>query len=101
MYYEKIVLVCNMGMSTSALMKKMRDYAASVGYECTVDAYGVSEVAKHADADCILVGPQIAYQLNRVKEQVPTVPVTAVDTRAYGMLDGAKVIKQAQALMGE
>ncbi len=98
---KKIDLVCNMGMSTSALMKKMRDHAASIGYECTIDAYGVAEVAKHADADCILVGPQIAYQLNKIKEQVPTVPVAAVDTRAYGMLDGEKVIKQAQTLMGE
>ena len=98
---KKIVLVCNMGMSTSALMKKMRDYAAKVGYECTVDAYGVAEVAQHADADCILVGPQISYQLKRIKEQVPTVPVEAVDTRAYGMLDGEKVFKQAQKMMGE
>ena len=98
---KKIVLVCNMGMSTGALMKKMRDYAASIGYECTVDAYGVAEVAKHADADCILVGPQIAYQLNNIKNQVPGVPVEAVITQAYGMLDGARVIKQAQALMGE
>ena len=98
---KKIVLVCNAGMSTSALMKKMRDYAASVGYECTVDAYGVAEVAKHADADCILVGPQIAYQLKRIKELVPNVPVEAVEPRFYGMLDGEKVIKQAQKLMGE
>lgn len=98
---KKIVLVCNMGMSTSALMKKMREYAASVGYECTVDAYGVAEVAQHADADCILVGPQIAYQLNNIKKQLPNVPAEAVITQAYGMLDGARVIKQAQALMGE
>ena len=98
---KKIVLVCNAGMSTSALMKKMRDYAAKVGFECTVDAYGVAEVAKHADADCILVGPQIAYQLKRIKELVPNVPVEAVEPRFYGMLDGEKVIKQAQKLMGE
>lgn len=98
---KKIVLICNMGMSTAALMKKMRDYAAKVGYECTVDAYGVAEVAQHTDADCILLGPQIAYQLRMVREQVPSVPVAAVDTRAYGMLDGEKVIKQAQSLMGE
>lgn len=99
---KKIILVCNMGMSTSALMKKMRDHAASIGYECTVDAYGVADVKTHAaDADCVLVGPQIAYQLNRVKEQLPGIPVEAINTQAYGMMDGAKVIRQAQALMGE
>lgn len=71
----------------------MRDYAVSVGYECTVDAYGVSEVVKHADADCVLLGPQIAYQLNKIKAQLPNMPVAAMETRAHGMLDGTKVIK--------
>lgn len=28
-------------------------------------------VAKHADADCVLVGPQIAYQRNKIMAQLP------------------------------
>lgn len=98
---KKIVLLCNMGMSTSALMTKMRKYAESIGFECSINAYPVSEaVKKAADADCILLGPQIAFQLNTVKAKLPNVPAAAIDMRAYGMQDSAAVIAQAKKLMG-
>lgn len=98
---KNIVLLCNMGLSTSALMKKMRDYAQQAGFECTVNAYPVSEAPKvGVDADCILLGPQISYQLNAVKKTLPDKPIASIDMQAYGMLDGKKVIDQAKALMG-
>ena len=99
---KKIVLLCNMGLSTSALMKKMRDYAKSVDYECEVNAYPVAEAAEVGkEADCILLGPQISYQLDAVKKLLPDKPVEGIDMRAYGMMDGAKVIAQAKKMMGE
>lgn len=98
---KKIILLCNMGLSTSALMKKMRDYAATNGFDCTIDAYPVSEAAKvAASADCVLIGPQISYQLARVQKLLPNVPVAAIDMRAYGMMDAAAVVTQAKKLMG-
>lgn len=98
---KNIVLLCNMGMSTSALMKKMRDYAQEIGFECTISASPVSEVAKvGADADCILLGPQISYQLNSVKKLLPEKPIAGIDMQAYGMMDGKKVIAQSKTLMG-
>ncbi|OTO77371.1 MULTISPECIES: PTS sugar transporter subunit IIB [unclassified Enterococcus] len=97
---KKIVLLCNMGMSTSSLMSKMRTYAAQIGFECEINAYPVSEaVEKGKNVDCVLLGPQIAYQLNRVREELPKVPVEAIDMRAYGMMDASKVIDQAKKIM--
>ena len=98
---KNIVLLCNMGMSTSALMKKMRTYAQSIGMECEINAYPIAEAPQVGPkADCILVGPQVSYQVDRVKEQVPGVPVEAIAMKDYGMMDGAKVIAQAKRLMG-
>lgn len=97
---KNIVLLCNMGMSTSALMKKMRKHAESIGLECEINAYPITEAPQVGPAaDCILVGPQVSYQVAKVKEQVPGVPVEAINMKDYGMMDGAKVIEQAQRLM--
>ena len=99
---KHIVLVCNMGMSTSALMKKMSKYAESIAFECTVNAYPVAELENVVDeADCILVGPQISYQLDNIKKVSKDVPVSAIPMQVYGMMDGKKVIEMAQDLMGK
>ncbi|MDO4198212.1 MAG: PTS sugar transporter subunit IIB [Erysipelotrichaceae bacterium] len=99
---RKIILLCNMGLSTSALMKKMRSAAEAEGYECTVDAYPISEaVTEASDADCILIGPQVSYQINKVKEMLPGKPVEAINMADYGMMNGAKVLAQAKKLIGD
>lgn len=98
---KKIVLLCNMGLSTSALMKKMREYAESVNFEVEINAYPVNEAKKVGqEADCILIGPQISYQIEQVKEALPGKPVDTIDMQSYGMMDGKKVVEQAQKLMG-
>ena len=55
---KNIILVCNMGMSTSALMKKMKKYAETINFECTINAYPISKLPNVVEkADVILVGP--------------------------------------------
>ncbi|MBE9909314.1 PTS sugar transporter subunit IIB [Enterococcus casseliflavus] len=99
---KKIVLLCNMGLSTSALMKKMRAYSESINYEVEVNAYPVNEAKEVGpEADCILIGPQISYQLDKVKDTLPDKAIAAIDMQAYGMMDGERVIEQAKQLMGE
>lgn len=97
---KKIVLLCSAGMSTSLLMTKMVEYAKSIDYKCTVNAYSVSEAAKEgADADIVLLGPQVRFQLNVIKGQVPC-PVETIDTLAYGMMDGKKVMERVIEVIG-
>ena len=99
---KKIVLLCNMGLSTSALMKKMKNYAEQEGLDYDINAYPVAEAAAVGrEADCLLLGPQISYQLDKVKKALPDKPVEAIDMRSYGMLDGKAVINQAKKIMGE
>jgi len=99
---KKIVLLCNMGLSTSALVRKMKNHAKEIGYECTIVAFPVKKAIEVAiDADCVLLGPQVAFQLSMVREMLPHIPVNVITMQAYGMIDGKQVIEQVIALLGE
>ncbi|MCI5773397.1 MAG: PTS sugar transporter subunit IIB [Erysipelotrichaceae bacterium] len=92
----KIRLFCAAGMSTSLLVTKMQEYASKINYDCDIIAYPISEVSKYGhDADYVLLGPQVKYELNNAKRILGAdKPVEAIDMRAYGMMDGAAVIRQ-------
>ena len=97
---KKIVLLCASGMSTSMLVRKMKEAAAAEGYECSIDAFSASEAAtKAADADVVLLGPH--FQKNKIAEQVPGVPVDAIDMRMYGRMDGKGTLALARKLMND
>lgn len=99
---RKIVLMCAAGMSTSVLVKKIQEAAAAINYECSVAAYPTSEAAKEgADADIILLGPQVRFQLNKIKSQCPGKIVETIDMRMYGRMDGKGVLEFAKAKMGD
>ena len=99
---KRIVLLCAQGMSTGMLMNKMREAAKKSGYECTINAYPVSQAKNVAEqADCILIGPQVRYEKDNVKKQCPEIPVDVIDMVSYGRLDGAKVLAAAKKLMGD
>lgn len=96
---KNIVLLCAAGMSTSLLVTKMRAVAKGEAFECEINAYSVAEAEKVGKtADVILLGPQVRFELERVKKVV-SCPVEAIEMRSYGMMDGAKVLQQAKALM--
>lgn len=99
---KKIVLLCSNGMSTSLMVTKMKEAAAKASFECSIAAYALSsakEVA--ADADCILIGPQVKHKLAQVKSDCPNVPVAAIEMKDYGMMNGAAVLNTARKMMGE
>ena len=98
---KKIVLLCAAGMSTSLLVTKMQKAALEEGLECDINAYSIAQAKEvGADADIILLGPQVGFNLAKVKEQCPNCPVEAIDMAAYGMMDGAKVIKRVKEVLG-
>lgn len=84
-----IVLCCNQGMSTSMLVKKMREAAAKNGVDVQIDAYPISEIEEKApDAAVILLGPQVRFELNRVKGLFPNIPVESINPQDYGLVRG-------------
>lgn len=96
---KNIILLCSAGMSTSLIVTKMREAASVKGYECKIDAYPVNEAAQRgADADIILLGPQIRFQQKNVQKNV-SCPVMVIDMTAYGTMNGKKILEDAVASM--
>ena len=88
-----ILLVCSAGMSTSLLVTRMLDYAKEKNIQVNIEAHPVGEVESYGqDADVILLGPQVRFQLSNVKKLFPDKPVEVIDMRDYGMMDGKKVL---------
>lgn len=99
---RKIFLFCNAGMSTSMLVNKMKDTAAKENYEVEIHAYPVSEVAKYgAEADIVLLGPQIRFNQGKVKAQLPNIPVEVIDIVDYGTMNGKGVIDKVKKILGD
>jgi PTS system cellobiose-specific IIB component len=89
-----ILLCCSAGMSTSMLVKKMRQAAEEKGVEAEIWAIPKAELSENKDkADVILIGPQIRYAINDVKKVVGSgKPVDVIDIRDYGTMNGKKVL---------
>lgn len=82
--------------------KKMQAAAAEENYACEIAAYPMAEAGnKAADADVVLLGPQVSFNLAKVKSQLPGKPVDAIEMRMYGRMDGKGVLAFARKLMGE
>ncbi len=99
---RKIVLLCSAGMSTSYLVRKMEESAKDQGYDVTISAHSVSD-AKNVgkEADIILLGPQIRFNLANVQEQLPNIPVSVIDMKSYGTMDGAAVIAEVKKILND
>lgn len=98
----KIRLVCSAGMSTSMLVNKMRKSAQQRGIDADIDAVGQAQLKDHLDGtEVILIGPQVRYLEKKVREQVEPlgIKVDIIDSIAYGMIQGDKVLDQAINLM--
>ena len=65
-----IYLVCNAGMSTSIVVRKMQEAAKKQGLtDINVEAFSVEILdQKVANADVVLLGPQIRHMLGDVKK---------------------------------
>lgn len=99
---RNIVLLCNMGMSTSLMVNKMKDAAAKQGYECEIKAYALQQAEEIVpNADILLVGPQIAFELPRLKGTFPDKRIEAIDMMDYGRMDGEKVLNHVKEVLGD
>lgn len=99
---RNIVLLCNMGMSTSLMVNKMRTAAAEENYGCEISAYALQKVGNIIEtADILLVGPQIAFELPRLRTAYPDKKIEAIDMMDYGRMDGKKVLHHVKEVLGD
>lgn len=95
-----ILLVCSAGMSTSIMVEKMRTEAVMRGLAAEIWACPAAEVEKNVGrADVLLLGPQVAFMRSQMEGVAGGTPVDVIDMRAYGRMDGEKVLDQALTLI--
>lgn len=99
---KKILLVCDMGMSTSLVVKKMIQVATEKSLALQIEAHGMQDFSTLINEfDCVLLGPQIAYKLEECQSIAEKVnkKVACISMIDYGMLDGEKILAQALSLL--
>lgn len=97
---KNVLLVCNAGMSTSILVRNMQKAADELGVDAHVEARSLTDAKKNlGSADVILLGPQVGYELPKIKALAGETPSAVIDMKDYGSMDGKKVLKTAYKLM--
>ena len=91
-----ILLVCAAGMSTSLLVNRMKVAATNKGIDVQIEAHPIGSIEQYGDnADVILLGPQVRYDLKKVQAEYPEKPVEVINMQDYGMMNGEKVLDHA------
>lgn len=97
---KKIFLFCEAGMSTSLLVSKMQAVVKKHNLDIHIEANPCVKshvLIQEQKPDCVLLGPQVRFMLNKIKEDCEPlgIPVEAINSADYGVMDGEKVLKQA------
>lgn len=86
-------------MSSSILVKKIREAAEKRGMELTITAVANAAIRDEKGKwDVCLVGPQLVYAVSNIKAQLK-IPVASVDPRIYAIADGDKALDFAISLV--
>jgi PTS system cellobiose-specific IIB component len=100
---KKILLLCSAGMSTSIVVKKMKEAAEKRGLESQIEAVGLEQFNdKLGEYDVFLLGPQVRFkkdELNKVAQEVGK-KVDVINSMDYGMMKGDKILDFALELIG-
>ena len=97
-----ILLVCNLGTSTSVMVSKMTEVAEKSeklkDVDIKIDSYPVSTLKEHVkNYDVILAGPQIKHKEKEIQQECDKLdkPFAIINSKDYGMVDGAAILKAA------
>lgn len=98
---KTIILMCNEGMSTSIMAKKMSQFAQSAGYPFTIYAINVGRLQEEYEkADLILLGPQLGYMRQSLCEEINNrCPVQMLEAGYFSRLDGKAAVLAALSFL--
>lgn len=96
----KILLCCNAGMSSSILVKKIKDAAEKRGMSIEIAAVASAAISDEIGKwDVCLTGPQLSYAVSSIKSQL-NIPVASIEPRTYALADGNAALDFAIRLKG-
>lgn len=98
----KVLLICSAGMSTSLLVRRMKEEAKSRALDAYIWSCGSNEYKQEIEkSDVILIGPQMRFLHNKIQEEAKPRPVRVIDMMTYGRMDGSHAIEMAVQAMEE
>ena len=103
---KTIMLVCSAGMSTSLLVTSMQKSATVNDIDSDIFAVSASEANHYLEnkkIDVLLLGPQVRFMQNQFAEKLAPkgIPLDVINMQDYGMMNGAKVLEQAESLINK
>ena len=97
----KILLCCNAGMSSSILVKKIRDVAEKTGEDIEVSAVANASIKNEVGKwDVCLVGPQLVFAVDSIHQQL-NIPVASIEPREYNIEPGYGVYTDMNAIRAD
>lgn len=98
----KIYLFCNAGMSTSLVGSFAKKSLEKRGYNVEVEAFDMSMLPEVGEeADIIILGPQIAWQYDSVKETYSNKVVFVLTMQEFGSMNGDVIADRIEKEMKE
>ncbi|MBR4471773.1 MAG: PTS sugar transporter subunit IIB [Erysipelotrichaceae bacterium] len=92
----KIVICCSQGMSSSALVIKMKKYIKENQLDIEVIATTTEKaINTENDFDVLLLGPHIRTEKKRIEKVLPGKTIEVIDMKSFGRFDGEAVVRQA------
>ncbi len=99
---KNIVLLCAAGMSTSLLVNKMVKIAEYEKYDIQINAYPIAQAPNVVPtADIVLVGPQIRYEMPKLKNDYPNKLIELIDMKIYGTSDANSLLGSISDKLGK
>lgn len=101
---KKILLLCSAGMSTSILVKKMKEAAEKKNIEAQIDSVSTAKFYELLDSyDIFLLGPQVKLHKAefQAKAKEKNKPLDVIDFKDYGTMNGDKILDFALNLKVE
>lgn len=94
----RILLCCSAGMSSSILVKNMRDAAKEMNIDCAIAATSALQIDQYVSkVNVVLIAPQCVHDYKRIKNiaQPYQIPVFLIGRKEYGEMNGKLVLLQA------
>ena len=91
----KIILICNLGMSSGLLGEKLKEAATKSGIEADVEAIPMNEIEELdlSGVDCVLISPQVRYMKNDVEKMANgACAVLVMDSVEFGLMQADKIM---------
>ena len=96
-----VLLVCQAGMSTAILCKKISEVAEKAGQSLHIEAVGLENVEpKSQEKQLVMLATQDRYAVPNVRKEVPAeIPIMVINPTDFGLMNAEGVYQNMMTVM--